>query len=591
MLVSPAITQVLEREMTSCFGDSSEKHNQRGGGMSSVPIVTVCAAGGGAGVKELVLELSSEYADAGKALSVFCINTGQVYADSVAAHGERTDLALHAVISRALVSRPALLFIEDLDRLAPAQPQEEQELATGKVAAILEQLLDYCPTATATATELGSEAAVRLMVVAVTSSSSGVQGVFQSLRRRLLCAGSGSTVLTAQPPVTGERAGIISAVNKDCTQAQALEWAKGMAGYSAMEVAITARSRGNSNSNSSSNTNKAGGEGGVSVWGHAEIIASLEESVLWPRRYPEVYEHFYPQTAAGSGVNKGAAANLVSGVLLYGPPGTGKTLLARKVGTLLGSNLVTLSIPQVIRGEIGAGEAAVNAAVAEAKKMAPSVLFVDEFQAIFTARAGRGGGGNDSGGGGADVGQSLSSTLAGAFDSINTWNRHAGPQSSVLVLGATNEPWAVDSGFLRGGRFDKALFVGPLGRQERLLFLCKSVAALQRAAVSAGGVLTLSLGEGNVNNDDSGGDDDDSTRELLLAEAVDRTELYSGADLQLLVQRALQRAYSTHQQEEGPLLSMSLSKDHFSWALQRSEPTTTAQDVSEYRRWAAEMKL
>ena len=120
----------------------------------------------------------------------------------------------------------------------------------------------------------------------------------------------------------------------------------------------------------------------------------------------------------------------------------------KNIGNILKCNLVTLSIPQVIRGEIGRGEREVQTALLEAQRLAPSVLFIDEFQAIFTARDG-----DSSSEGGSDVGQSLSTALATAFDTINRWNAHAGARNFILIIGATNEPWAVDKGFLRRGRF------------------------------------------------------------------------------------------------------------------------------------------
>ena len=165
----------------------------------------------------------------------------------------------------------------------------------------------------------------------------------------------------------------------------------------------------------------------------------------WPRRYAEIYRHFYCDSSLiENGKNSNANAGVISGILFHGPPGTGKTLLAKNIGNILKCNLVTLSIPQVIRGEIGRGEREVQTALLEAQRLAPSVLFIDEFQAIFTARDG-----DSSSEGGSDVGQSLSTALATAFDTINRWNAHAGARNFILIIGATNEPWAVDKGFLR----------------------------------------------------------------------------------------------------------------------------------------------
>ena len=69
------------------------------------------------------------------------------------------------------------------------------------------------------------------------------------------------------------------------------------------------------------------------------------------------------------------------------------------------------------------------------------------------------------------MGASLTSALALCLDDVVNWNTYAGTASLITVIAATNEPWAVDAGFLRPGRFDKKLFVGPLDEQGRCMLL------------------------------------------------------------------------------------------------------------------------
>ena len=141
-----------------------------------------------------------------------------------------------------------------------------------------------------------------------------------------------------------------------------------------------------------------------------------------------------------------------AGVLLYGPPGTGKTLMARAVANLLRASLkqnnhqeslggpfISMTSTDLVRAEVGTGEKILAAAFETAIKNAPSVIFLDEFQAIFTERS-RGGSGK------------LATTLLQCLDDTSRWLSQATNESDhrrVLVLAATNTPWMIDAAFLR----------------------------------------------------------------------------------------------------------------------------------------------
>ena len=155
-----------------------------------------------------------------------------------------------------------------------------------------------------------------------------------------------------------------------------------------------------------------------------------------------------------------------TGILLYGAPGTGKTLLAKAVARLLrsqsasaasiGGAFISLSSTDIVRAEVGTGEKMVVSAFETARMNSPSVVFIDEFQALFTERS--------SGGSGR-----LSTTLLQCMDDIKRWRdidreRQAAQdnvgdvgETDILVLAATNTPWMVDSAFLRPGRFDRSI--------------------------------------------------------------------------------------------------------------------------------------
>lgn len=257
--------------------------------------------------------------------------------------------------------------------------------------------------------------------------------------------------------------------------------------------------------------------------GHEGAKQKLDEMLLLPRRCGPLLARL------------GLAPEL--GALLYGPPGTGKTLLVRRLLQLhAGYRFIELRLVDVIRGEVGAGEKAVVAAFAEAKRVAPALLFIDEFQALFVSRA------DDS----QDRGfQSLSSALAGCFDDLCVWNGHAGSGSLVTVVAATNEPWSVDRGFLRPGRFDRLIYVGPLQPEERCAFFAQAV-ALEETAIEA---------------------------------LVASTEGYSGADLELVLLNAHKIA------EEG---QRAVALADLQQALLRSVPTSSAAELRDFRNWEAE---
>jgi len=141
----------------------------------------------------------------------------------------------------------------------------------------------------------------------------------------------------------------------------------------------------------------------------------------------------------------------------------------------LGCSFFNIRLPDVIKSQVGVGERQLRAIMESARQAAPSIVFIDEFQAMFTTRKDERSGGSSS-----EIGSSLSSALAGCFDDILIWNSHAGAESMVTVLAATNEPWAVDRGFLRPGRFGSTMYIGPLdtaGRSELLMRLLSQVVA------------------------------------------------------------------------------------------------------------------
>jgi SpoVK/Ycf46/Vps4 family AAA+-type ATPase len=108
------------------------------------------------------------------------------------------------------------------------------------------------------------------------------------------------------------------------------------------------------------------------IGGYSNVKRFLEQSIVWPNKYPERFKTLGISPSVGS--------------LLYGPPGTGKTLIARAVASESGANFQAISIPDIIRAEVGESEKAIASVFAKAKQEAPSVIFIDEIESLFMAR-------------------------------------------------------------------------------------------------------------------------------------------------------------------------------------------------------------
>ena len=126
-----------------------------------------------------------------------------------------------------------------------------------------------------------------------------------------------------------------------------------------------------------------------------------------------------------------------------------------KIGLINGS-FISLKASDIVRAEVGKSEKLIVSSFETARKNSPSVVFIDEFQALFTSRDGENTGGGKSSG-------RLASTLLQCMDDVTRWRDEDVNISSdistkkdrVVILGATNAPWMVDKAFLRPGRFDR----------------------------------------------------------------------------------------------------------------------------------------
>jgi cell division protease FtsH len=148
-------------------------------------------------------------------------------------------------------------------------------------------------------------------------------------------------------------------------------------------------------------------------------------------------------------------ARIPRGVLLYGPPGTGKTLLARAVAGEAEAAFFSISASEFVEAIVGVGASRVRDLFKQAKEASPSIVFIDELDAIGRQRSGSGGfsGGHD------EREQTLNQILT-EMDGFE-------PDTNVIVIGATNRAEILDPALLRPGRFDRRIAVQPPDRNGR----------------------------------------------------------------------------------------------------------------------------
>ncbi|KAM5192040.1 LOW QUALITY PROTEIN: ATPase family gene 2 protein homolog A [Mantella aurantiaca] len=142
------------------------------------------------------------------------------------------------------------------------------------------------------------------------------------------------------------------------------------------------------------------------------------------------------------------------GVLLYGPPGTGKTLIARAIANEVGAHVSVINGPEIMSKYFGESEARLRQIFAEASQRQPSIIFIDELDALCPKRDGAQN----------EVEKRVVASLLTLMDGIGSEES----QGRLLVLGATNRPHSLDSALRRPGRFDKEIEIGVPNSQGRL---------------------------------------------------------------------------------------------------------------------------
>jgi len=267
--------------------------------------------------------------------------------------------------------------------------------------------------------------------------------------------------------------------------------------------------------------------GWADIGGLDEAQLKLREGVELPLKNPEAFHRLGIRPAKG--------------FLLYGPPGTGKTLLAKAVAKEAEANFISIKSSDLLSKWYGESEQQISRLFARARQVAPCVIFIDEIDSLVPARG-------TSNAGEPQVTARVVNTILAEMDGMEELN-------SIVVIGATNRPALVDPALLRPGRFDELVYVGTPSEEGREHILKIHTSRMPLA------------------------DDVD------LKDVARRTERFTGADLEDVVRRAGLVAIRLRGEQ-----AEQVTAADFTAALDDSRATVTPEMEAEYAKMKGELK-
>ncbi len=262
------------------------------------------------------------------------------------------------------------------------------------------------------------------------------------------------------------------------------------------------------------------------IGGLTDAMRKLKEGVELPLKNPDAFRRLGIRPAKG--------------FLLYGPPGTGKTLLAKAVAREAEANFISVKSSDLLSKWYGESEQQITRLFARARQVAPCIIFIDEMDSLVPAR-GSGGAGEP------QVTERVVNTLLAEMDGVEE-------MQSVVVIGATNRPTLIDPALMRPGRLDELIYVtvpDHAGRKHILGIHAKNMPL---------------------------------AKDVDLEALAGRTDKFTGADLEDLVRRAGLAALRES------LKSKKVTMAHFEAALADTRASVTADMEKEYEKIHAQIK-
>jgi transitional endoplasmic reticulum ATPase len=220
------------------------------------------------------------------------------------------------------------------------------------------------------------------------------------------------------------------------------------------------------------------------IGGLEETKRELQEMVRYPIEHRHLFERFGMQASRG--------------VLFYGPPGCGKTLMAKAIANECGANFISVKGPELLNMWFGGSEANVRELFNKARAASPCILFFDEIDSIARARGAGGAGGSS------DTSDRVINQILSEIDGM-------GSGKTLFIIGATNRPDILDPGIMRPGRLDQLIYI-PLPDRESRVSIFK--ANLRKSPITG----------------------------INMEQLADVTEGFSGADITEICQRAAKNA-------------------------------------------------
>ena len=253
------------------------------------------------------------------------------------------------------------------------------------------------------------------------------------------------------------------------------------------------------------------------VGGLDEVKERLKESVEWPLTMPDRFEHFGIKPPRG--------------IVLFGAPGTGKTLIAKAIANEAKANFITVKGPELISKWVGESEKAIREVFKKAKQASPSIIFLDEFESIAGVRT-------PNSGEGSDVSNRVVNQMLSSMDGVES-------MEGVIVIAATNRPEMIDPALMRSGRFERVMHIPPPDHAS-----LKKILSIHSK--------DMPLGKFNLDS------------------LTDKMQNFTGADVEAVCREAALIAMRAERK--------SVSKKHFEEAISRVRPTITPEMLEYYTK-------